>query len=503
MNAIDEVISLMSNKDKQAFITYLSKKNKRFDTGNIELFRLLETDDINALEKFRRIKSADAYHAMSKRLYDSLVEFMANRSFANDTSEEQEVLRLLVVSRVFFEHKLYKAAFKCLAKAEAKAAALEQFALLNEIYRTRIQFAHFDPSTPLERLLQKYEANRKKLEQEERLNLAYAVLRRELGAIYHQGKVVDLTSLIQETIKSYGISLKHALTYRSLYQILFIANEYASINSDYSLISPFVMKAYRFIAGREGLAEKHLYYHIYILYFIANSHFRNRRYAESGSFLDKMQAEMDKQGGKYHQRFCHRYFLLRALNANYSGNPGNAIHIAEKALQQHKKADPNDINDLRLCATVLCLQHDNGRQAIRHFKEFSHTDAWYEKKMGMDWAIRKSLVEVILHAQLENTEMALSRLKSFRRRYRKYLESVSEERVLVYASLLEKYIARPEIIKTHSFSEAIAGLIGPSGGNADIFVVSFAGWLLAKTERKPVYETTLQLLDHFSPFHSA
>jgi hypothetical protein len=73
----------------------------------------------------------------------------------------------------------------------------------------------------------------------------------------------------------------------------------------------------------------------------------------------------------------------------------------------------------------------------------------------------------------------------------------------VYASLLEKYIARPEIIKSHSFSNAIIELVGTSGENADIFVVSFAGWLLAKTERKPVYQTTLQLLNHLSPFHSA
>ena len=503
MNALSAIISVMTKDDKSAFIAHLAKKNKRKDVSNIDLFRLLETDDINNKNKLRDKKSADAYHALSKRLYDSLVQFMANRSFAHDTSEEQEVLRLLVVSRVFLEHKLHKAAFKCLAKAEAKAIALEQFALLNEVYQTRIQFVHFDLATPLEPLLQKYEANRKKLEQEERLNLAYAILRRELAAIYHEGKVTDFTAFIQDTIKSYGISLRHALTYRSLYQILFIANEYASINSDYSLISPFVLRAYRFIAARENLAERHLYYHIYILYFIANIHFRNRRYAESESYLDKMQNEMEKQGGKFYQRFCLRYFLLRALNANYSGNPGNAIHIAEKALLQHRKADPADVNDLRLCATVLCLQHDDGKQAIRHFKELDHSDGWYEKKMGMDWTIRKSLVEIILHAQLENTEMALSRLKSFRRRYRKYLESVNEQRVLVYASLLEKYITRPEIIKTHSFSEAINGLAGPSGENADIFVVSFAGWLLAKTERKPVYETTLQLLDHLSPFHSA
>lgn len=503
MNAIHDIVSVMNSNDKKAFISYLSKKNKRTDVGNIELFRLLETDDINAIEKFRNKKSTDAYHALRKRLYDSLVEFMANRSFANDTSEEQDVLRLLVVSRVFLEHKLYRTALKCLAKAETKATALEHFSLLNEIYQTRIQFAHLDLNLPLEPLLHKYAANRKRLEQEEQLNLAYAVVRRELVAIYHKGKVVDFTVFVQDTMQSYGISLRHAFTFRSLYQVLFIANEYASINSDYSIIAPFVLKAYRFIASSGSLAERHLYYHIYILYFIANIHFRNRRFAESDTYLEKMHQEMDKQDGKYYQRFCLRYFLLKALNANYSGNAAPAILIAEKALQQHKKADPADVNDLRLCLAVLWLQQDDGKSAMKYFKELIHTDSWYEKKMGMDWAIRKCLVEVILHAQLENTELALARLVSFRRRYKKYLDSVKEQRVMVYAELLEKYISRPEAFKPDSIFVSLANLLNSGKGKEDIFVLSFVGWLLAKTQHKPVYKTTLELLNHLSPSHSA
>ncbi len=433
MNAIQEVINLMNDDDIKAFNIYITKKNKRKDVKNIELFNILKTDDIKFEKKiFPDKKSADAYHALRKRLYDTLVEFMANRSFENDTSDEHAVLRLIVVSRLFFEHKLTKAAFKCLAKAEGIAATLEHFSLLNEIYMTQIQFAHLDLLLPLDEVMQKFKVNKHRLQHEEQLNIAYALLRRELADIYHKGKIVDFQALVKSTVEQHGISLNNMLTFKSLYQILFIANEYASINSNYALIAPFVTKSYVFISGKEEHADRHLYYHIYILYFIANFYFRNGQFAQSKTYLDTMHLQMQKQGGKYYNRFRFRYFLLETLNNNYSGNPWQAIHSAEKALTQYKKADVNDINDLRLVLIVFYLQQDAGRSAAKEMIHFTHSDKWYEKKMGMDWIIKKSLVEILLHVQQENIELALSRIKGFKRNYKKYLLAVNEERVMEY-----------------------------------------------------------------------
>jgi len=499
MNALQEISNMMNETDKKAFIQYLSKKNKCKDAGNIALFNSLKTDDINIRKKvFEDKKSTDAYHALSKRLYDNMINFMANRSFENDTSQENTILRLIVVSRLFFEHKLIKTAFKCLAKAEEIALNIEQFSLLNEIYLTQIQFAHFNLSAPIEKMIEKFKANKKKLEYEEQLNLGYAVLRRELAAIYHEGRITDFQSLIKNTIETHGISLKQGLTFKSLYQILFIANEYASINNNYSLIEPFVVKSYRFISKKTDLTDRHLYYHIYILYFIANFYFRNAQFTESLHYLDLMYAELQKQSGKYYQRFCLRYFLLLAFNENYTGHPQKAIEIAEKALSSNKKADPMDSNDLRLVLIVFYVQQNEGRNAVIEMAKWSHTDSWYEKKMGMDWTIKKCLVEILLHVQQENTELALSRIKSFKRRYKKYLLTVKEERVIQYLLFVEQYVMKPEIIQTQKFQKAIEDfIITAQNGPKDIVIMSFLAWLLAKVRRKTIYETTLILLSTY------
>lgn len=501
MNALQEIANMMNESEKKAFIQYLSKKNKRKETGNIELFNSLKTDDIkftkNSLDDK---KTTDAYHALRKRLYDNMVNFMATRSFENDTSQENTVLRFIVVSRLFFEHKLTKTAFKCLAKAEEIALSIEHFSLLNEIYLTQIQFAHFNLLEPIEKIIEKFKANKKRLEYQEQLNLGYAVLRRELAAIYHEGRIVDFQAVIKTTIETHGISLKQGLTFKSLYQILFIANEYASINNNFSLIQPFVLKSYRFISKKTDLTDRHLYYHIYILYFIANFYFRNGQFTKSLNYLNLMFTELQKQSGKYYQRFCLRYFLLLAFNENYIGNPQKAIEIAEKSLSSNKKADPNDSNDIRLMLIVFYIQQNAGRNAVKEMAKLNHTDNWYEKKMGMDWTIKKCLVEILLHAQQENIELALSRIKSFKRRYKKYLLTVNEERVVQYLLLVEQYVMKPEIIQTQKFQKAIEDfIITAQNGPKDILIMSFLSWLLAKARRKTIYETTLNLLTTYFP----
>jgi len=495
MNAIQEIISIMDTGDNKAFISYLRHKNKREDTKNIPLFKLLETDDINSLKNlYAGAKNNDAYHALSKRLYDSLVGFMANRTFETATGATHEVQRLLVVSRLFLEHSLTKTAFKCLAKAEARALALEDFALLNDIYHTQVQYAHLNAKLSLDVLVQKFKANAQKLHREEQLNIGYALLRRELAAIQHKGKVTDLREFIVHTMEQLGISLNEVLTFRSLYQMLFIANEYAALNSNYALIEPFAEKSYRFITARQELAGRQLYYHIYILYFMANIHFRNRRFNDSGDYLQKMMEQMLEQNKRYYSRFCLRYFLLLALTKNYLGAPGIAIGIAEKALSTAgKKADPADVNDLRLALAVFYLQHSD-RTALKQMVQFTHTDAWYEKKLGMLWAIRKSLVELLMHTEFEHTELALSRIKSFKRRYKSYLAEVKESRVMDFVLLVERYILKPEIVAAPTFKQGIMALIVP-GVKEDIFVLAFLGWLLAKAERRTTYDVTLELVN--------
>ena len=189
-----------------------------------------------------------------------------------------------------------------------------------------------------------------------------------------------------------------------------------------------------------------------------------------------------------------------AFNENYLGRSQEGIAIAERALSSNKKADPVDSNDIRLMLIVFYIQQNAGRNAAKEMAKLNHTDSWYEKKMGIDWTIKKCLVEILLHTQQENTELALSRIKSFKRRYKKYLLTVNEERVADYLLFTEQYILKPEIIQTQKYQQTIENfIITAQNGPRDILIMSFLAWLLAKVRRQTIYETTLKLINSYFP----
>src|SRR5690606_19498232 len=156
MDALSELISLLNTNEIKEFKLFLKKKNKRNDVKNIELFSILKTDDLIKLEKlYGSDKNKDAYHSLRKRLYESLILFLSNKTFEKNNSEAHEALRLLVVSKFLLENNLYKPAFKCLQKAEKISEKLEQYSLLHEILQTKLQYAFLNDKEDLEELTDK------------------------------------------------------------------------------------------------------------------------------------------------------------------------------------------------------------------------------------------------------------------------------------------------------------------------------------------------------------
>ena len=492
MDSLSELINLLNSTDKKLFRQFLQRKNKRSDVKNLQLLDLIETDDINGINKlYKPGKNKDAYHALRKRLQDNLLLFLSQKTFENNSSDAYEALRLVVVGRFLLENDVFKIAFKCLDKAERLAEHLEQFNLLNEILLLKLQYAHLQGAEDLETLTARFLRNQADMQREAKLNMAYAFLRLELQEIHLKGKIVNLTNLIITTIRKYKISQQDLMTYKSIYQILFIANEYAAIQQNYGLIERYINRTNQFI-NQADKKSSYLFYHISILYFLANFHLRQKGFAKSASYLQEMM-DLMVTDSRYYTLFYLRYQLLSALNLFFTGFAEDAISLLQESLSNTKhKSKPEDIEDLRISLTMfLALCNDRG--SLKQLTLLTRTDAWYEKKMGMLWTIRKNLMEILVHAQFSNIELAMSRLSSFRRRYKKYLLKTSEERVLSYLGLVEKYLLKPDIAFEPAYKKTVLNLLGRAENN-DIFTLSFIAWLMARWEKKTACEVVLTLI---------
>lgn len=493
MDSLSELVNLLDSTDRKLFRQFLERKNKRDDVKNLRLFDLLETDDITGLNKlYASAKNNDAYHALRKRLQDNLLLFLSQKTFESNHSDTYDALRLVIAGRFLLENNVVKVAFKCLDKAERLAEQLEQFNLLNELLLLKLQYAHLQGAEGLEDLTARFLQNQSLMQREAKLNLAYAFLRQELQEVHLKGKVVNLTALMIATIRKYKISVHDLMTYKSIYQILFIANEYAAIQQNYGLIERYINRTNQFIQNHAHKKHPYLFYHISILYFLANFHLRRKNFAVSTSYLVEMM-DLMMTDSHFYTLFHLRYRLLTALNLFFTGCADDAIALLQESLSNTKKAcKSEDIEDLRICLTMFLAMCDD-RESLKHLALLTRTDAWYEKNMGMLWTIRKNLMEILVQAQFANIELALSRLNSFRRRYKKYLLKTSEERVLFFLGLVEKLLQKPDLTFETAYRKTVLNLLSKME-NDDIFTLSFMAWLIARWEKKTAYKVLLALL---------
>lgn len=486
MKTLLTIISIFSEEEQQEFLRYLQKKNRRGDAKNTTLFKLLVQGKMEGLDVTLYGKaSRNAFHALCKRLQDNVLDFIASKSFAVDTNEEMEILKLLLAARIFFEHKHYKIAFKTLEKAEKNAQQLDVYSILTEVFHTKIQYAHLHPKLELSAVIEEAQQNLKHFQQEQHLNMAYATIKANLHTTTKQ----SINDIISEAFSAFNIEISKMLTYKSLFQIMSSITAAARLQSNFYDIEPFITKTYAVISEKQKhiTTEKHLYYHIEILHTMALTHFRNKNFLASKAFTEKMELEMQKKNGMYLQRFQEKLLLNKALIQIYTGES----QTATKLLQEY----PKESLDIQLTLAMGLFLQNKWKETYQLFKNLHHSDMWYEKKAGWLWVLKKSILEILVLIELDQLELVLSRLQSFKTKFSKRLKKGEEQRVLNFIKLVSLYYENPEAVQTEAFKEKVEASFQWIGKEReDIFVMSFYAWLKAKMEHKNVYEVTLALV---------
>ncbi len=484
MKGIETIIGILSKEERQEFQLQMNRKNRRTDVKNGELFKLIASGKTEHLDvQLYGKPTKNAYHALRKRLQDNLIDFIASKSFAGETSEELEILKLLLASRIFFEKKQHKIAFKTLQKAEKLAKQTDLYSILNEIYHTTIQYAHLHPNKILADSIQASEENMRLYQQDFQLNRAYAVIKSELNST--QGKSVN--EIITTVFSKFHIEIDTTLTYKSLFQLMEITATAAKLQSDFYTISPFMMELYEIVNKKGGLKDKHRYYHINILNLLAITNFRNKTFEVSMNFTTHMELEMKKNNGTYYRRFLEKLTIIKALNRNYTGEAEIAISL----LKEFK----DDSLDISLLIIMCLFQQRNFSEAYQHMKGFRHSDVWYEKKMGWIWVLKKNIIEILLLIELDKLDLVLGRLQSFKRKFSKQLHQIGEQRVLTFIGLVNRYYENPKEVISEGFkAEVVQSFNWLGKEQEDIFVMSFYAWLKAKMLNEDIYAVTLQLV---------
>jgi len=493
---LEDIILALSYQEQTQFISFLEKKNKRKDIKNIQLFRIIASKKLTSNEICKKLynnNNKDAYHALRKRLYDAIIDFTASLNLEEENSTDMQIIKYILASRTFLIQNNIKVAYKILDKAEKLAEEHFLFAILNEIYHTKIQYAYKNPSLDIDLLFEKFEQNKKQHHLEDQLNIVYAKIRKTLNNITYKGEIIDFETVLNKTLSEHGIRFSDSLSFKSFYQLMTIVNLSAFVTNDYLKTEPFLISTYHTLK-KHKTKPNDLFYNIQVIYIIANTLFRNKKFKESLLYLNEMHQLMLVKKHKYYNSFKLKYKLLHALIDNYSNKQDKAIHDLE-LVSNLKHTDIESILDINLSLAVFYIQKNDFNKAFKLFKKFYHTDKWYTEKAGIEWVIKKNLIEIILHIELCNIDMVESRILSFKRHYFKYLKQINEQRAINYLGFVEHYYKYPESVTSAEFKEKIESSFEWLGEKKeDIFVMSFYAWLKSKIEKKSLYRTTLDLV---------
>jgi len=491
MVSIKDLISIQNAKDISSFISYLEARNKRHDTRNVALYKAFIKNEEHLI--FAEI-GTNAYNALKKRLTDQLIEFSGSRFLSNELSSENQVIKLIVLSRKLFAINHVKTGYVLLKRAEKKALGLDHFSLLNEIYHTMIEHSHKVENIDQDSLFQKLERNNQLFVSEEKLSVLYASMQKQFNSENFGILPSSLHELYDQGLKSFGIQSDVALNFRSLNQLCILTDLYGSQTKNYHELDLFFEDMIAPIQGGEKDTDKVLGYHIELLYGMSNIYFRKKNAEKSMFYLEQMHVQLQRLNGKYEKLWRSRYTNLLALNLNFSRSWIQAIQLLEETLLN---TNPGN-SEHALLSISLCMinfQQGNLKEVKRIINPMTKTDGWYLKQMGNEWLFNFKAIEVLLHFDLGNDQLAESKILSFQRKYANHFKKDKNNPLWPFLILVKSVLYTPDEIQTEAFIQKVEASIPWRGEEEDFFNMCFYGWLKAKMTKQAIYEVTLDLLN--------
>jgi hypothetical protein len=268
---------------------------------------------------------------------------------------------------------------------------------------------------------------------------------------------------------------------------------YAAQQKNYNAVDLFFEDDLHALQGGKKDNERSLEDHIELLYGLANIYFRKYNLIKSAEYVAQMAAQMSRYQNKYATVWQGRLMNLKALILNFSGQWVEALDCITSSLTDRSLSEKERAL-LHLNLVVIHFQQEQWTDCKKTFRLLRKTDAWYLKNMGNEWLFNYKAIEVLLHFELENFQLAESLILSFKRKYAIPFKHKKDNPIWPFLLLIQSVIKDPRQLGSAKFEERIENTIPWNTHQEDFFNLCFNAWLKAKMQKAPTYAVTLELL---------
>jgi hypothetical protein len=495
MDAIQEVIHTMDANQQKEFVFFIQRNKYRKGRKDLQLFTILKEDAERKpaeMTKLLKTKNLNAYHTIRKRLFSHLADFIILQSTTNDASPTSHVNGMLGVVNYLFDKGLITQGWKYLLLAESLALQHHYHQILNSIYMLQIEKAHLQNRIALGVIIAKQRENQLVVKEEENLQIAASVVREQLENAKKVGLAINFQQLVQTVLDELNINVEVLKTPRIVLDLVKIIRSGIIAKKEFYDFEPFLISNYNrlYAEKREGInpmvkAE--------LVYIIAHTSYRNKRFQQSLDYLHILSETLNDCSLSFKRKFNAKMMQLMSANLVFLNRLQEACENLNELYVLRKKLTTEEYLNTVINLGIYAFFNKEFKRCSELLRELSHSDNWYKKTMGVEWSLKKNLMETILFAELGYVYLVDSRIKSIEKNYASLKTNPIYTKGFDFLKLLKEYIDKYSLNPEGFREKILQGLHFVPYEQEDIQAMAFYAWAKAKATNTDFYTTLLGL----------
>ncbi|MCB0400994.1 MAG: hypothetical protein KDD41_02850 [Flavobacteriales bacterium] len=497
MDILQELINTFSEDDKKEFRIFINRQKSKKERKDLDLFELIadQASPKDIQKELYKTPNKVAYHTLRKRLLKHISDFIVLKQIDKDPTSTSSISGLISMATYAFNNKSEELGWRFLNKAEQTALENEQYELLNSIYHLQLEQSESDFAPEISDIYNKWKDNKTLVDENEKINIAYNFIKREVNEVIYKGEDKDLNKIIDRLLKKYGINDLVFQRPEVLYKVLDLTRRVMLSKKDFYNFEPYVIRMYEEMVNNYGFSGKNHLYKIHILYMIAHILYRNRHFERSNHYMEIMHEAMLEHNEAYYNRFYPKYVMLSAANYSYLNQNDRSITILSSIKDSTmRKLQAEDQLNIKMNLIIYYGNSGNYRESNRIMHSLNHSDKWLSKKMGIEWVMKKNMIEIMIQYELGNFEIALNRIRSFERTFAGLFKHPLYARALLFMQKVKIIINNPMIIRDNQFiEEVISELVKIPAEQEDLQAMAYYAWLKGKLLNVNYYQVLLEI----------
>ena len=499
MDALVQLISTFSKSDVNDFTAFIHRMKQKEGRKDLQLFQFLykntEADSKEIINHLYPDGNKEAYHALRKKLYKHLNDFIYHKQIRNDYTLESQINAQVSMARYLKEHNITVTAWKYLQKAENMAVSAEHFALANNIMSLQLDMPLKDLNQDLKYLLSRKQKYLRLAVEDENADTAYKIIKH----IYREAKIsteeVDLDKEVEWIFEEY--QLNKALSNRPsvVYKLMSILRSVAASNKDYYHFEPILLSYYGQIDEEASQKKSNRVIMARLQYMVAHTLFRNKKFAESIQYLKILRENLRTLVKTEYARMLPKLTQLYGANLFFTGKITEAIRVVDANFTEKLSIQQEDSLNLKLNQSIYHFFNRDYRQAAKLLASIGHSNAWCVKVAGIEWVVKKDMLDIFIQFELGNYEIASNRVRALLRQRDLFKNHQQYERVEVFVKLIGKVVEDPEVAQSKTFNDEVENSFDWQPiAEEDLHATVFYAWLKAKLQGRDCYEVLLELI---------